>query len=186
MKHFVLAFVMLMLHFMCHVCIDRQRIAMKVAARKTAQGYLVSDERCKLCEMPLLSMNDNVVCKVCPAIRKWAQTKSEVGVSANGVDACGAAETVQERAESHDDKLGEKDGTSEIIQSLCRVELVNAENVNDSISEKREVAEANIVKDDGVDVARDDVDNREIEATEAEQEEELFTESIEMPTFRMR
>ena len=50
------------------------------------------------------------------------------------------------------------------------------ESVNDSISEKREVAEANIVKDDGVDV----------EATEAEEEEELFTESIEMPTFRMR
>jgi hypothetical protein len=165
-----------MLHFMCHVCIDRQRIAMKVAARKTAQGYLVSDERCKLCEMPLLSMNDNVVCKVCPAIRKWAQRKSDVGVSTNGVDACGATETVQKRAESHDDKLGEKDGTSEIIQSLCRVELVKTESVNDSISEKREVAEANIVKDDGVDV----------EATEAEEEEELFTESIEMPTFRMR
>jgi hypothetical protein len=156
---------------------------MKVAARKTAQGYLVSDERCELCEMPLLSMNDNVICKVCPAIRKWAQTKSEVGVSMNSVDACDAAETVQECS---DNKLGEKDGTSEIIQSLCRVELVNAENANDSINEKREVAEANNVKDDGVDVARDDFDNREIEATEAEEEEELFTESIEMPTFRMR
>lgn len=60
----------------------RQRVAMKIAAKKTAQGYLVSDKRCDLCEMPLFSMNGNSMCKVCPAIEKWAR-KRETGVARN-------------------------------------------------------------------------------------------------------
>ena len=48
---------------------------MKITAKKTLQGFLVSDKRCDLCEMPLLSMNDILTCKVCPAIEKWARKK---------------------------------------------------------------------------------------------------------------
>lgn len=57
--------------------IHRNSIATKVAAKKTAKGYTVSDERCTTCEMPLMTMNGKSECKTCPAIKKWVQRQNE-------------------------------------------------------------------------------------------------------------
>ena len=56
---------------------DRHSIATKVAAKKTAKGYTLSDESCDQCEMPLMTLNGKSECKVCPAIKKWVQRKNE-------------------------------------------------------------------------------------------------------------
>mmetsp|Transcript_39370 Transcript_39370/g.70882 ORF Transcript_39370/g.70882 Transcript_39370/m.70882 type:complete len:1285 (+) Transcript_39370:209-4063(+) len=55
----------------------RHSIANKVAAKKTAKGYTLSDESCASCEMPLMTLNGKSECKVCPAIKKWVQRKNE-------------------------------------------------------------------------------------------------------------
>lgn len=71
---------------------------MKIAAKKTAQGYLLSDERCDKCEMPLLLMNGSLPCKVCPAIKKWVQRKSKVSTPKQADDALGMLETAVDDA----------------------------------------------------------------------------------------
>lgn len=58
---------------------------MKIAAKKTSQGFLISDKRCDLCEMPLLSMYGNLICKVCPAIEKWARKKNSENAQEAGL-----------------------------------------------------------------------------------------------------
>lgn len=71
-----------------HICADtyRHSIATKVAAKKTAKGYTLSDENCTLCEMPLMTMNGKSECKVCPAIKKWLQRKMEAGAQKEQVE----------------------------------------------------------------------------------------------------
>jgi uncharacterized Zn finger protein (UPF0148 family) len=77
---------------------------MKIAAKKTAQGYLVSDKRCDLCEMPLLLMNGNLNCKVCPAIEKWTRKKN-IKTSRELGDASALAEITLEETESYNHDL---------------------------------------------------------------------------------
>lgn len=50
---------------------NRRSIATKVIAKKVSRGYILLDDPCDECEMPLMELNGNVECKVCPAIMKW-------------------------------------------------------------------------------------------------------------------
>ena len=86
---------------------------MKIAANKTTEGYFLSDERCDVCEMPLLSKNGNLECKVCPTIEKWVQMKNEVGFQMQDDDARDAAETFEKDAEYRDVLIVTKDENSE-------------------------------------------------------------------------
>ena len=90
---------------------------MKVAAKKTAKGYLVSDERCDLCEMPLLSMNGNLSCKVCPAIEKWAQKKSEACLSIEFVDAHDTFESAEKQSCASSSDMGKCPDKTDIASS---------------------------------------------------------------------
>ena len=103
---------------------------MKVAARKTAQGYLVSDERCKLCEMPLLSMNGQLACKVCPALAKLVTMKTGVGVQEEKVDdARDTTEVIEICSEPRDNKVSadEDDVSSVHAESAASLQMkVNA------------------------------------------------------------
>ncbi|KAL3796666.1 hypothetical protein HJC23_009966 [Cyclotella cryptica] len=49
----------------------RRRIATKVMAKKVSKGYLLLEESCKFCDMPLMEGKGKKECKVCPAIKKW-------------------------------------------------------------------------------------------------------------------
>lgn len=49
----------------------RRRIATKVMAKKVSKGYLLLEESCKFCDMPLMEGKGRKECKVCPAIKKW-------------------------------------------------------------------------------------------------------------------
>lgn len=81
----------------------RHSIATKVAAKKTAKGYTLSDENCVTCEMSLMVMNGKKECKVCPAIKKWVQRKNEAECK-EAVEARDADEVVEEEeAEDRDE-----------------------------------------------------------------------------------
>ena len=89
--------------------INRQKMSMKIVAKKAAEGYHISDERCELCEMPLLSMNgDKVMCKVCPALTKLIQIKNKEHVQSQDDDARDAAETVDVDSVSRDNEISDK------------------------------------------------------------------------------
>jgi uncharacterized Zn finger protein (UPF0148 family) len=40
-------------------------------AKKVSKGYVLLEELCTLCDMPLMEGKGKKECKVCPAIRKW-------------------------------------------------------------------------------------------------------------------
>lgn len=176
----------------------RQRIAMKVAARKTAQGYLVSDKRCDMCEMPLLSMNDIVTCKVCPAIEKWAQKKSEGNVS-NNFDGVRDKVETEKALEALVNKLDDKGDTlSMLVKFPKSVKLENAESEKDSDNDEDKASEVMCAVDDQhfVQDDRDEIDAKseatmndfvypESEATESSACS-IEGEGIKMPTFRIR
>lgn len=131
---------------------------MKVSAKKTAQGYHLSDERCDLCEMPLLSLNNIKTCKVCPAIEKLAQKKIEVAGSKNSV-ACDTVET-EKASESCGIQLDENGDTS--MNQKSALDQINKSEValHDAVYEKDEAAEVSASW--------------------------IGRESMEMPTFRIR
>lgn len=105
-----------LIHTPYRVHINREKIAMKIAAKRSAQGYHVSDERCELCEMPLLSMNGgNATCKVCPALKKLIQMKNEKIVHNIDDDTRDAAETVDTDSASRDNEIEDKD-----MDDTCR------------------------------------------------------------------
>lgn len=152
---------------------------MKVAAKKTAKGYLVSDERCDLCEMPLMSMYGNLSCKVCPAIEKWAQKKSEARLSIEFVDAHDTFESAEKQSESREDGL---DGRDDAMESVGPT----AESGSDSIGKGSEGTDAN---DSVQDIYRDEhatIDNEVIKVEEPILSPVSMREGIEMPTFRIR
>ncbi len=171
---------------------------MKVAARKTSQGYLVSDKRCDMCEMPLLSMNGIVLCKVCPAIEKWAQKKSEGNVS-NNFDAVRDKVETEKALEAPTNKLDNKGDTlSMLIKFPKSVKLENAESEKDSDSNEDEASEVMCAFDD-VHFVQDDRDQIDAKS-EATMNDFAYPESdstdirassiteegIEMPTFKIR
>ncbi len=49
----------------------RRSIATKVIAKKVSRGYVLLDDPCDGCGMPMMELNGQVECKVCPAIMKW-------------------------------------------------------------------------------------------------------------------
>eukprot|EP00584_Thalassiosira_punctigera_P026545 CAMPEP_0172579308 /NCGR_PEP_ID=MMETSP1067-20121228/139178_1 /TAXON_ID=265564 ORGANISM="Thalassiosira punctigera, Strain Tpunct2005C2" /NCGR_SAMPLE_ID=MMETSP1067 /ASSEMBLY_ACC=CAM_ASM_000444 /LENGTH=1233 /DNA_ID=CAMNT_0013372023 /DNA_START=206 /DNA_END=3907 /DNA_ORIENTATION=- len=81
----------------------RNSIANKVAAKKTAKGYTLSDESCDVCEMRLMTLKGKSECKVCPAIKKWVQRKNDMNKGAVPDDvpneAREATETVEQEPE---------------------------------------------------------------------------------------
>ena len=81
---------------------NRNSIANKMAAKKTAKGYTLSEANCDMCEMPLMTLNGKSECKVCPAIKKWVQRQNESNVQ---VDEREAVESFEEddAAEVRDD-----------------------------------------------------------------------------------
>lgn len=84
-------------------------MAMKITAKKSAEGYQVSDERCESCEMPLLSMNGSLMCKVCPALQKLVQMKNEADTQNQGDDARDTTETVDVESSSRYNEIVDKD-----------------------------------------------------------------------------
>lgn len=92
---------------------NRQRMAMKIAAKKSAEGYQLSDDRCEFCEMQLFAMNGNVTCKVCPALQKLVQMKHNgVGDQREVDDARETTEIVGVDTESRDSEVVDNDDTS--------------------------------------------------------------------------
>ena len=171
---------------------------MKVAARKTAQGYLVSDKRCDMCEMPLLSMNSIVTCKVCPAIEKWAQKKSGGNVSNNIVDERDKIET-REAPEARTNKLDDKGDTlSMLVEFPKSGKLENVETGKDSDSKEDKASEVVCALNDQHSVqgdraqidAKSDATVNDVVYEENEVNETCASsiggEGTEMPTFRIR
>mmetsp|Transcript_6324 Transcript_6324/g.12505 ORF Transcript_6324/g.12505 Transcript_6324/m.12505 type:complete len:1208 (-) Transcript_6324:266-3889(-) len=85
----------------------RRSIATKVIAKKVSRGYILLDDPCDGCGMPLMELNGKVECKVCPAIAKWIRRQKsrqlccEVEVrDAQESDERGVEET-QRRDENH-------------------------------------------------------------------------------------
>lgn len=48
-------------------------------AKKVSKGYLILDESCKLCDMPLMEGRGRKECRVCPAIMKWMRKHENDG-----------------------------------------------------------------------------------------------------------
>lgn len=103
---------------------------MKVTARKTVQGYLVSNERCDTCEMHLMSINGNFTCKVCPAIEKWVQRKTEVEVRSHIDGVYARVNTGEKDSENHDHYPVEENYSSNPVKSTYRMESDNADGYN--------------------------------------------------------
>eukprot|EP00571_Detonula_confervacea_P000541 CAMPEP_0172318474 /NCGR_PEP_ID=MMETSP1058-20130122/34980_1 /TAXON_ID=83371 /ORGANISM="Detonula confervacea, Strain CCMP 353" /LENGTH=978 /DNA_ID=CAMNT_0013033317 /DNA_START=104 /DNA_END=3040 /DNA_ORIENTATION=+ len=81
----------------------RHSIATKVAAKKTAKGYTLSEESCVMCEMSLMTLNGKSECKVCPAIKKWVQRKNEATAVKEVDDVREVVETVEKESEIRDE-----------------------------------------------------------------------------------
>lgn len=93
-------------------------MAMKIAAKKSAEGYQLSDDRCEFCEMQLFAMNGNVTCKVCPALQKLVQMKNNgPGDQKEIDDARDTTEIVGEDTESRDTEAVDNDDTSIFFHS---------------------------------------------------------------------
>lgn len=111
-----------MTHYCFHLArINRHSIATKVAAKKTSKGYTLSAERCDLCIMPLMTLQGNSSCKVCPAIKKWLERKNEGSGQEQGVsNKCDVEESTTVVAEIRDeapvDPIG-KYGKSDVDRS---------------------------------------------------------------------
>ncbi|KAL9181450.1 hypothetical protein ACHAXT_010255 [Thalassiosira profunda] len=84
----------------------RNSIAVKVAAKKTAKGYVLSEEACAKCEMPLLMLNGKSECKTCPAIAKWVQRQKEAGLDSGGGVVNEARDAVDERMDEYEARDG--------------------------------------------------------------------------------
>jgi hypothetical protein len=171
---------------------------MKVAARKTAQGYIVSEKRCEMCEMPLLSMNGIATCKVCPAIEKWTQKKSEYNVS-NDNDAVRYNVATEKEPEAFANELDDKCDKTAVLDeypnSVKRESVETGKGTDGKEDKASEVTSAldnqHFVQDD-----RDQIDatsERDVndfvyernEVTESSARS-IEVEGIEMPSFRIR
>ena len=105
-------------------------MALKIAKKKCAEGYQLSDERCETCDMPLLSMNGQLACKVCPALAKLVTMKTGVGVQEEKVyDARDTTEVIEICSEPRDNKVSadEDDVSSVHAESAASLQMkVNA------------------------------------------------------------
>ncbi len=145
---------------MTHNCfhlarINRHSIATKVAAKKTSKGYTLSAERCILCEMPLMTLQGNSSCKVCPAIKKWLERKKEGNGQEQGVndtrDVEGYTEVVAEvRDEVPVDPIG-KYWKSEVMEIVESWEM----NVDKSETYPDDLSKADSVYSDDTNVIRE-------------------------------
>jgi len=78
----------------------RRSIAAKVLSKKSEKGYVLSDENCVHCEMPLMTIDGSRnECKTCPAIKKWVKRQLE---------AIKAAEEDEGRLETRDQEDSSK------------------------------------------------------------------------------
>mmetsp|Transcript_32559 Transcript_32559/g.78837 ORF Transcript_32559/g.78837 Transcript_32559/m.78837 type:complete len:1006 (+) Transcript_32559:159-3176(+) len=119
----------------------RHSIATKVAAKKTAKGYTLSEESCNECEMPLMTMNDKSECKVCPAIKKWIQRKNEASGHKKAEDVRHVVETVDEEEDA--DIRDEAPAQSVDSDEKCGAEIVDTEEKTDvDIASSDETSEA--------------------------------------------
>lgn len=128
-----------------HTLIHRHSIATKVAAKKTAKGYTLSDESCDQCEMPLMTLNGKSECKVCPAIKKWVQRKNEANAQKKQADdAREAVETANKEAEIREEE--EEEAPVEIIDIEDKPEVVVE--IVDTVESKQSEAQSEVLKID--------------------------------------
>lgn len=79
----------------------RRSIAAKVLSKKSKKGYVLSDENCLHCEMPLMTIDGSRnECKTCPAIKKWVKRQLE---------ACKATEEDEGRLEMREQEDSSND-----------------------------------------------------------------------------
>ncbi|EJK56464.1 hypothetical protein THAOC_23642, partial [Thalassiosira oceanica] len=81
--------------------LSRRSIAAKVLSKKSKKGYVLSDENCLHCEMPLMTIDGSRnECKTCPAIKKWVKRQLE---------ACKATEEDEGRLEMREQEDSSND-----------------------------------------------------------------------------
>lgn len=129
-----------MTHYCFHLArFNRHSIATKVAAKKTSKGYTLSAERCELCTMPLMTLQGNSSCKVCPAIKKWLERKNEgSGQQEQGVhDKCDVEESTEVVAEIRDvtpvvpiGKYGKSDVDRSEPDDLSKADSADSDNTD--------------------------------------------------------
>lgn len=81
-------------------------------AKKISKGYLILEETCKLCDMPLMEGRGKKECRVCPAIRKWMNKHEN--------DGDGDAEDVPESRQDN-----ENDGADEESDQTANEEAMS-------------------------------------------------------------
>jgi uncharacterized Zn finger protein (UPF0148 family) len=117
---------------------NRHSIATKVAAKKTSKGYTLSAERCDLCKMPLMTLQGDSSCKVCPAIKKWLERKNEGSGQEQAVnDICGVEESTEVVAEIRDEapvdpirKYGKSDVDRSKLDDLSKADSADSDDTD--------------------------------------------------------
>ena len=64
-------------------------------AKKVSKGYILLEESCKFCDMPLMEGKGRKECKVCPAIKKWMSKHAPNAAENNdGVNLCNSETSI--------------------------------------------------------------------------------------------
>ncbi|KAL3772306.1 hypothetical protein ACHAW5_004911 [Stephanodiscus triporus] len=134
----------------------RHSIATKVAAKKTGKGYILSSEHCKTCEMPLMMLQGQSSCKVCPAIKKWAERKNEgSGQEQRADDTRDVVEYTEVVTEIRDeapvDPIGKYEKSNVIVESSAHYDLSKTDSTDsDDTNAIRERARKIIMNAKGI------------------------------------